>query len=100
MKEYIERKAVHELVKNLPRYQMFSYDRTKSVCGINPDDVAFGVDKIPAADVVPVVRCRECRNFEVGNGLPDGSLCLIHGHRWTSPRPDDFCSRGERRTDG
>ena len=54
MKEYIERAAVHDLVKSLQRYQMFNYDRTKSLIGINPDDVDFGVDEIPAADVAEV----------------------------------------------
>lgn len=54
MNEYIERTAVHELVKRLPKYHMFSYDRTESLIGISPDDVDFGVDKIPAADVAPV----------------------------------------------
>ena len=54
MKEYVGRTAVHELVKRLPKYHMFSYDRTESLIGISPDDVDFGVDKIPAADVAPV----------------------------------------------
>ena len=54
MKEYIERAAVHELVKSIPHYQMFNYDRTESRRGISPDDVDFGVDKIPAADVAEV----------------------------------------------
>ena len=54
MTEYIERAAVHKLVKRLSKYQMFNYDRTESMTGINPDDVDFGVDKIPAADVAPV----------------------------------------------
>ena len=54
MKEYIERAAVHDLVKILPKYHMFSYDRTEGMIGIHPDDVDFGVDKIPAADVVEV----------------------------------------------
>ena len=52
VKEYIERAAVHELLKRLPKYQMFSYDRAKSIMGINPDDVDFGVDKIPAASII------------------------------------------------
>ena len=52
MKEYIERAAVHNLIKSLPKYQMLNYDRTEGMIGINPDDVDFGVDKIPAADVV------------------------------------------------
>jgi len=54
MTEYIERAAVHELVKSIPHYQMFNYDRTESRRGISPDDVDFGVDKIPAADVAEV----------------------------------------------
>ena len=54
MTEYIERAAVRELVKSIPHYQMFNYDRTESRRGISPDDVDFGVDKIPAADVAPV----------------------------------------------
>lgn len=54
MKTYIERAAVHDLVKSLPEYHMFNYDRTESRRGISPDDVDFGVDKITAADVVEV----------------------------------------------
>lgn len=58
MKDYIERAAVHDLVKRIPKYEMFNYDRTESLIGISPDDVDFGVDKIPAADVAPVVHGR------------------------------------------
>ena len=65
MKEYIERAAVHDLVKSLPEYHMFNYDRTESLIGINPDDVDFGVDKIPAADVAPVRHGR----WEPGNPI-------------------------------
>ena len=54
MNEYIERAAIHELVKRIPKYEMFNYDRTEALLGINPDDVDFGVDKIPTADVVEV----------------------------------------------
>lgn len=62
MKEYIERAAVHDLVKSLPEYHMFNYDRTESRRGISPDDVDFGVDKIPAADVAPVRHGRWSSN--------------------------------------
>lgn len=54
MSEYIDRAAVHELVKRIPKYEMFNYDRTEALLGINPDDVDFGVDKIPAAEVAEV----------------------------------------------
>ena len=92
MKEYIERAAVHELVKSIPHYQMFNYDRTESRRGISPDDVDFGVDKIPAADVVPVVRCRECIycSWQGDN--------LVHCDNFERDMmPDDYCSVGERK---
>lgn len=71
-KEYIERAAVHELVKRIPRYEMFNYDRTESLTGINPDDVDFGVDKIPAA---PVVEVRHGRWLKRSYGTPYCSNC-------------------------
>ena len=98
---YIEREAVRELVKNLPRYQMFSYDRTKSVCGINPDDVAFGVDKIQAADVAPVRHGRWIEDKEV-IGRYTCSECG-YAIRRLSTRPgeelDKYCSSCGSRMD-
>ena len=72
MKPYIERAAVHDLVKSLPKYHMFSYDRTEGMIGINPDDVDFGVDKIPAA---PVVEVRHGRWLKRSDGTPYCSNC-------------------------
>lgn len=91
MKEYIERTAVHDLVKSLPKYQMFSYDRTESLTGINPDDVDFGVDKIPAAPVVEVRHgrwihlskgdsCSEC-GFQTGRYESGKNYCPLCGAR-------------------
>ena len=75
MNEYIERTAVHELVKRLPKYHMFSYDRTESLIGISPDDVDFGVDKIPAADVAPVRHGRWMEYGGVDKGFHYCSEC-------------------------
>lgn len=53
------------------------------------------IESVPAADVVPVVRCRECKYWggtdEYGDGYcrnPDGIDNIA--------KEDDFCSRGER----
>lgn len=98
MKEYIEKAAIHELVKRLKKYQMFSYDRTKSMIGISPDDVDFGVDKIPAADVAPVVRCKECHHCkETMDHKGPGLFCSIWGREWQRVQPNDFCSYGQRK---
>lgn len=45
---------------------------------------------IPSADVVEVVRCKDCKFY-------DGRPCGIVDWYNTA---DDFCSRAERRTDG
>ena len=46
------------------------------------------VKRQPAADVVPVVRCRDCANLY-------GSMCVACG--LLLRKPDEFCSRGERK---
>ena len=86
MKEYIERAAVHELVKRIPKYKMFNYDRTTALLGIDPDDVDFGVDKIPAADVVEV---RHGRWKTGGNGLYD--VCTACGEEIYLAIPMNYC---------
>ena len=55
------------------------------------DDCARNIKSLPAADVVPVVRCKECKfrdndDFCTGRGFP----CQLV--------PDDgFCDKGERK---
>lgn len=48
-------------------------------------------------DAVPVVRCKDCKYYEVDAGLVGGVACLQHGHKWTIPKPDDFCSYAEKK---
>lgn len=95
MKEYIERAAVHDLVKSLPKYHMFNYDRTKSQTGISPDDVDFGVDKIPAADVVEVRHGRwipEIHHTYLPVEYDENGFPILH--EYTSFRCS-LCGRGE-----
>lgn len=61
------------------------------------------LDEIPAADVAPVVRCKDCKHYR---NYPNG-LCYLHTEPKTNARgysseavcvePDDFCSYGERK---
>ena len=67
------------------------------------------IDEIPAADVVPVVRCRECKYWSDEDGelqRSDGVLfarCKVHNylldgrHTGWCPTENDFCSYGERK---
>ena len=59
-------------------------------------------------DVVPVVRCKNCQHSKLPAVLTQkyGEPGTLTCHNWHSPcnkrnvKQDDFCSYGERRTDG
>ena len=49
------------------------------------------IKNIPSADVVEVVRCKDCRLYNTDN------CYMIHGQRMNRDLfEDDFCSYGER----
>ena len=61
------------------------------------------VKKMPAADVVPVVRCRECKHYREHRTKTYGNLicrCTRMGrYDMDYPvRPDDFCSYGVKKS--
>ena len=66
------------------------------------DDAKEMVDKMPTVDAVEVVRCKECANGYKSSASYTGMRCKKWGCYDTDCdcRPDDFCSHGERRTDG
>ena len=55
------------------------------------------IDEIPAADVAPVVRCKDCKDYDMGVCLKIYSDGNVHPEAWQSRKPDDFCSYGERK---
>ena len=65
--------------------------------------VIFLLKNAPAADVVPVVPCKDCKHYR---NQPNG-LCYLHTEPKENERgysgeavcveSDDFCSYGERR---
>lgn len=57
------------------------------------DDAAEALQLVPAADVVEVVRCRECKHYNAG------FECLIEGYGIERPA-DYFCADGERKDGG
>lgn len=86
MDEYIEREAAFEAITDL--------------AGKAPTRSAYeavwksarALKKIPAADVAPVVRCKDCKHCD-----PENYHC-DHPMGTAAPlkrKPDDFCSYGE-----
>ena len=58
MVEYIEREAAHRMMVHLQRYSWTSPVTAESHITVRADDVNFGLDKIPTADVAPVAHGR------------------------------------------
>lgn len=76
MDEYIKKQDAIDLITSQP------------VDAHYPSWYADLIDKISVADAVPVVRCKDCAHLY-------GTMCAACG---LLPRkPNDFCSRGERK---
>lgn len=57
---------------------------------------------VPAADVVEVTRCKDCKYSKKLFSYEGSysSYCLICGSKGSVVFPNDFCSCGERQTNG
>lgn len=57
------------------------------------DPVVHHIDRQPAIDAIPVVRCKDCKHLMYSDSYGEckrGYLGIVN--------PNDFCSRGERRS--
>lgn len=95
--EYIAREALFEQLKAMESYN------TSPMYRRGYDDCVATVLNAPAADVVPVVRCKDCKWFVDNNGGEWYGCKMFQVVRITpedAPKPDDFCSYGERKDGG
>lgn len=94
-KEYIEREAARNIFTPPLR---------------DPESLDFWewlqseIDAIPAADVRPVVVCRDCKhnmanipNFQDGININENWNACQLTELYDSVKPDDFCSHGVKR---
>lgn len=96
MDDYIKRE---DAVKVAERYGLANGSVLGRHTGL-ADCIASEISDLPAADVVPVVRCRDCEYYK---NHPNG-LCYLHTEPKENERgysgeavcvePDDFCSYG------
>ena len=85
MPEYIEREAVLAL-----ETFMQDADGFDTFCVLSAD-----IRRLPAADVVAVVRCKDCKNHKP-TSVKEYEHCALLGY---TVEETDFCSFGERRAD-
>ena len=60
-------------------------------------DFSAQVEKAPAVDAEPVIRCKDCDEY-----IPwgDRHVCGLIGSYFGNTKPNDFCSRGRRKKAG
>lgn len=87
MSKYID---ADRLVDMLKAKADMAVGAPKTVCL----SVAKMVGLLPPADVVPVVRCKDCRYWQDNNGGYPCGECKWRGDE--TPDADDYCSAGER----
>lgn len=87
MSEYIERKAVINKVNEIPAH-------------FDNGDIRYGIElaiqtikDTPTADVVEIVRCKDCRHYVAEYCTRD----IKSRTNMFYMRADDFCSYGERK---
>lgn len=101
-KEYIERKPILKFIED----GLNNPDKSKAF-GHDAIEIMTEVQYAPAADVVEVVRCRDCKHWHEDEGwcdkhshfiLPDGEFCHVwESADWKMFDADYFCADGERR---
>jgi hypothetical protein len=97
MAEYIERGALMQFPIRRDHYDRKNGNR-HFINGI--ESVLEYAENLPAADVAPVVRCKECKWFADNNDGGWFGCWLFQTIRIIpedAPKPDDFCSYGERK---
>lgn len=91
MAEYIERAAAVRVVLR-QRKPANSVAQNRMLSIIQRDLLTT-----PAAEVAPVVRCKDCKHYDMGVCLKIYSDGNVHSAAWQKRKPDDFCSYGEQR---
>lgn len=100
MAEYIKREAAIEALVGLTIYdnapalnaavEKEYHNGREWIGGVR--DALVEIGDLPAADVVEVVRCKECIYWRGENGLCKG-ICIDFG-------ADGYCSEGKRKDGG
>nr|DAJ85313.1 MAG TPA: hypothetical protein [Caudoviricetes sp.] len=85
MSKYIDREALVAEFKRLELGENSFIER------VFADGVYAIIEQFPAADVAPVVRCKDCKYRDGTPGQPNILCAQMH--------EDDFCSYGERRAE-
>ena len=94
MAEYIEREAAIDAVTEV-------YYNTPDV-NLSVEKFEAAINGILAADVAPVVRCKDCKHYLIADEFEGGKryMCEVNHFSYINSDGDmRYCSYGERKDD-
>lgn len=99
MTDYIKRT---DAVKIAEKYGLANGSALGRHTGL-ADCIASEILSLPATDVAPVVRCKDCEHardlgFQFGSLVHESWFCIYNGPHTTGA--NDFCSHGQKREEG
>ena len=101
MAEYIEREAMRDAVESIDWYSVYKGKLTAGAPNTEntlykANDIYSAIDNAPAADVVTVVRCKDCKFGDWDSEPNDAMVCMrTKDGFWRSG--NDFCSYGAQK---
>lgn len=100
-KEYIEREAAKNA---FPKAEADAFENCRYCTCLDSGQIGEILDNIPAADVAPVVRCKDCKHYVPVEDemvcVKDADWCVEDGcyYGFTESHDADwFCADGERK---
>ena len=95
MSEYIDKDALMETLKDAHKRLIETIGHTRHTIGF--EGAMDYVEEAPAADVVEVVRCKDCKHHEeLLNNNDENVLCWVHGLD-VIVDGNGYCNYGERK---
>lgn len=94
MEAYITKNQAIHAMEQVTQPECFIEDTRKNFARI--------IEELPPADVVEVVRCKDCKDFRPWGGqskLGDCMVCVCDGENPFTMEETDFCSDGDRKDD-
>ena len=95
-KEYIEREAALRAIG----YMSIEPSKEPDIIELTLLTAQKVLKKIPAADVVEVVRCKDCKHYSYEQSIHRYECNIFNGaYEFIGypTKPNDFCSYGERK---
>lgn len=97
----IDAEDILDSIENWKRKVLYYHPYTKKFSTIPMSEVLSFLEDSPTIDAVPVVRCKDCKWYDMSKCMVTTEMghhyvCRAHSYR---PVPEDYCSQGERKDD-